>query len=1225
MPETAPRVWRGVVGRAELLCALQQQKDLTWFGLPSLTGEGGFERRVVVEEAKERATVTAFAPTVADEDTYRPPLQIPSFWVASQFDRESDSVDAQPVAKPPPAVAEPESLSGYKPDQARAAVDRVLAGSAKASWPRLRQQLRKRLCLQPSSAKRIDWSAVVRRLTQAQSALPLPLAASQRWPGSLAVVLDRCSPSLTPFVAEMDFFASRLRREVGRRGADVRVLSENYGAHYATWGHIARGFGKSWWPFAGGRVVLISDLARARSSEERSAFDAWRARLVHAGADLCTIALGAESASARALHVGTLAAHADQIDDLLSLIAFHGGVSDALLRALAEMVSPGPTPLRLIWSAWNHEAVERAGRHCALRATHAERYERRIPSMAVETLTAAARMAALFGAALPQTHRHWIALRWCALAPQLLAAADLATAHAAAQHFLSVDWPNRFENADAGERERMAAQIFQFLDLSHSRVRDQHAPALRGLQELAAARLHEAGAEVTVYPELGPVRIGGLEVPALPTVPWRLLRRGNELVLARADAPIRGILLGTVEVGAGVWIDSEDSSRWLRLDQTAHSLGELSPQHSLRMIAGSKVIEVAEIARPSRLEAWRQENGSIRIEVTAPWGEWLSLPFPSSPEQRYRIEGYEPFVFGFDGNLFAELTVGNATQRFRYILPGEFLMGSPNKEPERYDDEGPQHRVRITQGFWLADSACTQALWLAVMGSQNPSHFAADLNCPVEQVSFDDVQTFLKRLLPHLPEGCEAQLPSEAEWEYACRAGTTSPFSFGERISSAQVNFDGRFPYVGGQASEYRGKTVPVKSLPPNPWGLYEMHGNVWEWCRDAPRGYHALAPGQAELDPQGALTSGPSRAARGGSWIDLAQYARCAYRSQRERGSRSRILGFRFALRSRSPVGPEGRSSQVAPEAPWARRDAGPAVNDVAADDVALYRSATAHRVAHAFGVANLSPRYPPCFPPRWARAWGDDRYGLWAEFEVGGVVQRMRWIEPGEFLMGSPDDEPECLEIEGPQHRVRISAGFWLADTACTQALWLAVAGKNPSFFKDDLQCPVESVSAIDVQAYLAQLSQVLGDGALAQLPTEAQWEYACRAGTQTPFSFGLNITPAQANYDGNFPYAGGPTGLYRQRTLPVKSLPANPWGLFEMHGNVWEWCADAPRVYRALAPGQAELDPQGALTSGSSRAARGGSWFGDARGARCAYRYQFGRGHRNHALGFRFALRS
>jgi sulfatase modifying factor 1 len=171
-----------------------------------------------------------------------------------------------------------------------------------------------------------------------------------------------------------------------------------------------------------------------------------------------------------------------------------------------------------------------------------------------------------------------------------------------------------------------------------------------------------------------------------------------------------------------------------------------------------------------------------------------------------------------------------------------------------------------------------------------------------------------------------------------------------------------------------------------------------------------------------------------------------------------------------------------------------------------------------------NAASRFPNPFPPSFASAWGDDAFGLWAEFrketlDGESVVQNFRWIEPGAFLMGSPVDEPERLDSEGPQHEVTISHGFWLADTACTQALWQAVMGDNPSYFKDDPQQPVEQVSWHRVQNFLRELEKLL-PGCRADLLSEAEWEYACRAGTTTPFSFGANINPQQVNYVGDDP---------------------------------------------------------------------------------------------------------
>jgi formylglycine-generating enzyme len=175
----------------------------------------------------------------------------------------------------------------------------------------------------------------------------------------------------------------------------------------------------------------------------------------------------------------------------------------------------------------------------------------------------------------------------------------------------------------------------------------------------------------------------------------------------------------------------------------------------------------------------------------------------------------------------------------------------------------------------------------------------------------------------------------------------------------------------------------------------------------------------------------------------------------------------------------------------------------------------------------------------------------------------------------------------------------------------------GNNPNYFRDDEQNPVDQISWNDAQAFIARLNSLI-PGLEIRLPTEAQWEYACRAGTATPFSFGENITPAQVNYDGNYPYAGGETGLYREKTVPVKSLPPNPWGLYEMHGNVWEWCADWFGDY----PAESVVDPDGP-PSGTGRVLRGGSWSFNGRHVRSAYRSGNGPDFSRNDFGFRLSL--
>lgn len=251
---------------------------------------------------------------------------------------------------------------------------------------------------------------------------------------------------------------------------------------------------------------------------------------------------------------------------------------------------------------------------------------------------------------------------------------------------------------------------------------------------------------------------------------------------------------------------------------------------------------------------------------------------------------------------YLDFSIDKQIQRFRYIELGEFLIGSSADDPNAHEDEKPQHSVRITKGFWLADTACTQALWQAVMGN-NPSHFQDADNwqgfteLPVEQISYKDVQQFLSKLTKCLPAGLEAVLPNEAQWEFACRAGTTGPYWWGSQPDVTKMNFD---------QSENK-RTKPVKTYDPNPWGLFQMHGNLWEWCADDLRTYPLTLNAEALENPEGSKEAA-DRALRGGSWDDSAQCARSAYRDQClvEFGWRS--YGFRFALRSIEPSGrPKG------------------------------------------------------------------------------------------------------------------------------------------------------------------------------------------------------------------------------------------------------------------------------------------------------------------------------
>ena len=276
---------------------------------------------------------------------------------------------------------------------------------------------------------------------------------------------------------------------------------------------------------------------------------------------------------------------------------------------------------------------------------------------------------------------------------------------------------------------------------------------------------------------------------------------------------------------------------------------------------------------------------------------------------------------------------------------------------------------------------------------------------------------------------------------------------------------------------------------------------------------------------------------------------------------------------------------------------------------------------------------------PPSWASGWGQDRYGVFVEIRVGEVVQKMRWIFPGTFWMGSPEEEAGRFEWEWPRHQVELTRGFWLADTPCTQEMWTEVVGENPSRFQSQKR-PVERVSWNDIQNFLGRLHERRPELKL-RLPTEAQWEYACRAGTKSATWLGdLDIQGANhapildtiAWYGGNsgqgFELDEGedsskwPEKHYEHEkagSRQVATKVPNPWGLYDMLGNVWEWCSDfwdSPSAAEGT-----RIDPTGPK-EGSDRVIRGGAWLDQARSVRAASRFWYDPGYRDHFLGFRLS---
>jgi len=207
--------------------------------------------------------------------------------------------------------------------------------------------------------------------------------------------------------------------------------------------------------------------------------------------------------------------------------------------------------------------------------------------------------------------------------------------------------------------------------------------------------------------------------------------------------------------------------------------------------------------------------------------------------------------------------------------------------------------------------------------------------------------------------------------------------------------------------------------------------------------------------------------------------------------------------------------------------------------------------------------------------------------------------WVPAGSFRMGSPESEP-MREAQETQHEVTLDAGFYLGQFEVTQAEWQAVLGENPSLYGEcGVNCPVETVSLDRIEVFIDELERMTGER--FRLPTEAEWEYACRAGSTSAFGLGEAISSELANFDGGDPYPGAEPGPYLSAPSPVGTFPANAWGLHDMNGNVWEWTADEHCEY----PEGPVRDPL-ARCGRELRVIRGGSWYYGPDSARCALRY-------------------
>jgi len=547
-----------------------------------------------------------------------------------------------------------------------------------------------------------------------------------------------------------------------------------------------------------------------------------------------------------------------------------------------------------------------------------------------------------------------------------------------------------------------------------------------------------------------------------------------------------------------------------------------------------------------------------------------------------------------------------------------FRMGSPDNEPNRIGNEFPRQQL-IGRRFAIAPKIVTKAQFRRFQQA-NPDvrklvieKYSPTDDCPQLAVDWYDAARYCNWLskIEGIPkeqwcyepndqgkyaEGMKPaadylrrngyRLPTEAEWEYACRSGAET-----SRYYGLSVKLSPKYAWFQDNSED---QTWPVGMKKPNDYGLFDMLGNASQWCDNSYKPYAVLE----DSGEKTAVRDTGGRVLRGGSFDNLPSHVRSASRVQELPVYHSYDIGIRMAR-------------TILPNIPV------PA-------------------------IASLEEKKAKEHQSAWSR-----QSGMPVE-TTNSIGMKLALIPPGEFEMGSPKELIEedlktatdwykvCLPSEGPQHRVRIAKPFYLGMHQVTQEEYQRVIGKNPSEFcatgngrfkvagQDTMRFPVDNVSWDDAVEFCRRLSEMPEEKAARRryrLPSEAQWEYACRAESMGRFSFssccGGIPKESEENALSGYGWCNFNSGL---RTHAVGNKKANAWGLFDMHGNVWEWCEDwYDEDYYAKSPAD---DPTGPL-AGSRHVTRGGCWHDPARCCRSAVR-QCGE-HDYHGIytGFRVSV--
>ncbi|MBX3516758.1 MAG: SUMF1/EgtB/PvdO family nonheme iron enzyme [Rhodospirillales bacterium] len=958
MSKPSPAPTQGAVGRADLLRLLKAApRDSLMLNMDA-TGWFGYVRQPEAPPPPVTAIATARPAGAKPAEERRLPLRLAFVHaVVRRESRQPPELDAQARAAFAQALPIDEESARSPSDTWLFAFEDLVPQA------RLVPALRRLLGATREGA--LDLDRIIDQVAASRLPRRLPRRVFQRWHPDLVVLLDFC-PRLWPYRWDMHRLAERLLRHVGRRGVSLRVINDGPFGPWSDWGanqerRSSRRAPEQPWsmPPAGAPVLIVSDLGMLKGPQSAPA-QAW-AKFVKAlfrfeARPMALVPLGAGQLGApvppslpilrwspdarpRPVHArGVAKPQQEGLDDLLAMVATTRRVDPALLRAMRRLGPRAPLNAGLEGALWCHPDVEGSGAVSireGVREEHLRHFAQQLPRLHARLNDLRRRYHAHFRAIL----NHEETLLWAAhadasavtepmVASQIKEARQFmwrlaATLNSSDRTASGANWwwvaQNIVERADAVMGTQLA-------DVLHT---------------LLAVLVRAEGEPPSVPAWADPAVLAGLLGTNQPATSCWLVQdaASGSLVLQGTPPGSRQSPLGaalTVDAGGvRVIVGGHGGARWLSATALPARLAPLGEPTALHLETAHESVLVAPVRRPLGARAWGWDRDGLFVR-SAPFGSWQkrwsghevrvepiaeagpsASPWALAADAAPHPEAKGALSFGIEPRfgVFAELTIatehGRASQRLRWIEPGTFVMGSTGDEPGRYSDEGPQHAVTISHGFWLFDTPCCQALWQVVMGD-NPSEFKSP-DRPVEQVSWDDVQKFLKRINALVP-GLDLVLPSGAEWEYACRAGTETALYSGDIEIVGDNNAPALDPiawYGGNSGVDFdlaegwdssrwsnkqyphtRAGTRPVGLKEPNAWGLYDMLGNVWEWCADGKRSYTA----DAVIDPLGRTGAGVPRVLRGGSWSSLARSVRSACRDADGPGSRSSGIGFRCA-----------------------------------------------------------------------------------------------------------------------------------------------------------------------------------------------------------------------------------------------------------------------------------------------------------------------------------------